>query len=111
MVFYVGALEGGSLPERVYRGMEQLVARRAHKTKTVPPKLFLDRQLNMLFRGVEQLVARRAHNPKAVGSSPTSATMTNNHKGLEFSLWLFFFYGDRIAYAIRSFFLRLKHLA
>jgi len=37
--------------------------------------------------------------------------MTNNHKGLEFSLWLFFFYGDRIAYAIRSFFLRLKHLA
>ena len=35
-------------------------------------------RVTVKYRGVEQLVARRAHNPKVVGSSPPSATRTEN---------------------------------
>ena len=60
-----------------HRGVEQLVARRAHirlrRTKVQGKKKFFYKE-EQIHRGVEQLVARRAHNPKVVGSSPAPAT-------------------------------------
>ena len=57
-----------------YRGVEQLVARRAHNlaSDSFPVQFWIPRKTK--YRGVEQLVARRAHNPEAGGSSPPPAT-------------------------------------
>ncbi len=62
------------IPQRKYRGVEQLVARRAHNLASLLQAFSLREVPKIKYRGVEQLVARRAHNPKVVGSSPASAT-------------------------------------
>ncbi len=73
-----------------YRGVEQLVARRAHN----PNKI----QQTTKYRGIEQLVARRAHNPEVGGSSPPPATneplQVAACKGFPFSCGLNFAEGN-----------------